>query len=43
MTGVGIQNAGKVYYNAMLTKTSTWRYANIRVATLNAAKNLTPG
>jgi len=43
VTGVGIQTAGRVYYNAMLAKTSTWRYANIRVASLNAAKNLTPG
>jgi Zn-dependent metalloprotease len=43
VTGVGIQNAGKVYYNAMLAKTSTWRYANIRVASLNAARNLFPG
>src|SRR4029078_10108166 len=43
VTGVGIQNAGKIYYNAMLAKTSTWRYANIRVASLNAAKNLFPG
>ena len=43
MTGVGIQKAGKVYYNAMLAKTSTWRYANVRVASLNAAKNLFPG
>jgi len=43
VTGVGIQTAGRVYYNAMLAKTSTWRYANVRVASLNAAKNLTPG
>ncbi len=43
VTGVGIQNAGKIYYNAMLAKTSTWKYANIRTATLSAAKNLTPG
>jgi len=43
VTGVGIQNAGKIYYNALLAKTSTWRYANIRVASLNAAKNLFTG
>jgi Zn-dependent metalloprotease len=43
VTGVGIQNAGKIYYNAMLTKTSTWTYAKVRVASLAAAKNLTPG
>ena len=40
VTGVGIQNAGQIYYNAMLAKTSTWRYANVRLASLNAAVNL---
>ncbi|GAA1816230.1 M4 family metallopeptidase [Luedemannella flava] len=43
VTGIGIQKAGKIYYNAMLAKTSTWRYINVRVATLNAAKTLYPG
>ena len=43
VTGVGLQTAGKIYYNAMLAKTSTWRYINVRVATLNAAKTLYPG
>jgi Zn-dependent metalloprotease len=43
VTGVGIQTAARVYYNAMLLKTSTWRYANVRVATLTTAKALTPG
>jgi Zn-dependent metalloprotease len=43
VTGLGIQKAGLIYYNAMLAKTSTWKHANIRVATLNAAKNLYPG
>jgi len=43
VTGVGIQSAGKIYYNAMLMKTSSWRYRNIRIATLTAAKALTPG
>jgi len=43
VTGVGIQTAGKVYYNAMLLKTSTWTYKKIRVATLTTAKALTPG
>ena len=42
VTGVGIQNAGQIYYNAMLAKTSTWRYANVRVATLNAAEEPVP-
>ncbi|GIH09148.1 zinc metalloprotease [Rhizocola hellebori] len=40
VTGVGIQDAGRIYYNAMLAKTSTWRYANVRLASLNAAVNL---
>ena len=43
VTGVGIQNAGKVFYNALLAKTSSWRYVNVRVASLNAARNLFPG
>lgn len=43
VTGVGIRKAGEVYYNAMLSKTSSWRYVNIRVATLTAARNLYPG
>jgi Zn-dependent metalloprotease len=43
VAGVGIQTAGRVYYNAMLAKTSSWRYVNVRVASLNAAKNLFPG
>jgi Zn-dependent metalloprotease len=40
VTGVGIQAAGRIYYNAMLAKTSTWRYANARLASINAAVNL---
>nr|BFE72618.1 M4 family metallopeptidase [Actinoplanes digitatis] len=43
VTGVGIRKAGEIYYNAMQSKTSTWKYANIRTATLAAAKNLYPG
>ncbi len=43
VTGIGIQTVGKIFYNAMLAKTSRMSYANYRVATLNAAKNLTPG
>jgi Zn-dependent metalloprotease len=42
VTGLGIRKAGEIYYNALLTKTSTWKHANIRVATLHAAKNLHP-
>jgi hypothetical protein len=40
VTGVGIQAAARIYYNALLAKTSTWRYANVRLASLNAAVNL---
>ena len=40
VTGLGIRKAGEIYYNAMQSKTSTWRYVNIRTATLAAAKNL---
>nr|BFE71536.1 M4 family metallopeptidase [Actinoplanes digitatis] len=40
VTGVGIRKAGEIYYNAMQSKTSTWKYANIRTATLASAKNL---
>jgi Zn-dependent metalloprotease len=40
VTGITIRKAGEVYYNAMQSKTSTWKHANIRTATLNAAKNL---
>jgi Thermolysin metallopeptidase, catalytic domain/Thermolysin metallopeptidase, alpha-helical domain/Putative Ig domain len=40
--GVGIQTAGKVFYNAMLSKTSGMTYLRYRTATLNAAKNLFP-
>jgi Zn-dependent metalloprotease len=43
VTGLGIRKAGEIYYNAMLAKTSTWRHANVRTASLAAAKNLYPG
>jgi Zn-dependent metalloprotease len=43
VTGIGIRKAGEIFYNAELLKTSTWRYANVRTATLTAAKNLYPG
>ncbi|RLK54341.1 M4 family metallopeptidase [Actinokineospora cianjurensis] len=42
LTGIGIQNAGRIFYNAMLLKTSGMSYARYRVATLTAAKNLDP-
>jgi Zn-dependent metalloprotease len=40
VTGVGIQNAGRIYYNAMLAKTSGWTYARARLTSVNAAVNL---
>lgn len=40
VTGVGIQTAGKIFYNGLLLKTSSWTHAKARVATLTAAKNL---
>jgi len=43
VTGIGIQTVGKIFYNAMLAKTSRMSYAKYRIATLAAAKNLTPG
>ncbi|MEO9236812.1 MAG: M4 family metallopeptidase, partial [Jatrophihabitantaceae bacterium] len=43
ITGIGIQNAGKIFYNAMLAKTSGMTYLKYRTQTLVAAKNLFPG
>ncbi|HEV2888671.1 MAG TPA: RICIN domain-containing protein [Jatrophihabitans sp.] len=43
VTGIGIQTAGNIFYNAMLAKTTNMSYFQYRTATLNAAKNLTPG
>ena len=43
VTGVGLQTVAKIFYNAMLSKTSGMTYLRYRTATLNAAKNLTPG
>ncbi|MEW2388120.1 M20/M25/M40 family metallo-hydrolase [Streptomyces venezuelae] len=40
VTGVGIKNAGKIFYGAMLLKTSGMTYKRYRTATLTAAKNL---
>ncbi|MGY0235134.1 M28 family peptidase [Longispora urticae] len=42
LTGIGIQPAGKIVYNAMLTKTSGMTYPKWRVNTLTSAKNLDP-
>jgi Zn-dependent metalloprotease len=43
ISGLGIQTAIKIMYNAMLLKTSGASYLKYRVWTLQAAKNLFPG
>jgi Zn-dependent metalloprotease len=43
VTGLGPQTAGRIFYNAMLAKTSGMTYLRYRTATLNSAKNLFPG
>ncbi|WP_030684497.1 M20/M25/M40 family metallo-hydrolase [Streptomyces sp. NRRL B-1347] len=40
VTGVGAKNAGKIFYGAMLLKTSGMTYKRYRTATLTSAKNL---
>ncbi|MFF0870227.1 M4 family metallopeptidase, partial [Nonomuraea sp. NPDC003560] len=40
VTGVSIQKAGKIYMGALNRKTSSWRYANIRSASVAAAIEL---
>ncbi|WP_354637308.1 M4 family metallopeptidase [Kitasatospora camelliae] len=40
VTGMGIQNAGKIFYGGMLLKTSGMTYKKYRTATLTVAKNL---
>ncbi|MFC4052624.1 M28 family peptidase [Actinomadura syzygii] len=42
VTGIGIMNAAKIFYNAMAMKTSGTNYGRYRVLTLSAAKNLDP-
>jgi Zn-dependent metalloprotease len=42
VTGIGVQKAEKIMYNAMLMKTSSSSYLRYRVWTLQAAKNLFP-
>jgi zinc metalloprotease ZmpA len=42
ISGIGIQNAIKIMYNAMLMKTTASSYLRYRVWTLQAAKNLFP-
>lgn len=40
VSGIGIQKAGKIMYNAMLMKTSSSSYLKYRTWTLTAARNL---
>ncbi|MEV6982321.1 M4 family metallopeptidase [Sphaerisporangium sp. NPDC051017] len=40
VTGLGIQKAGKIYMGALSRKTSSWRYINVRTASLAAAVEL---
>ncbi|WP_433248275.1 M28 family peptidase [Streptosporangium sp. CA-135522] len=40
VTGIGIQKAGKIFMGALQRKTSTWKYANARSASLAAAVEL---
>ncbi|MGC0421878.1 M4 family metallopeptidase [Embleya sp. AB8] len=42
LTGAGVQQAGKVFYGAMLLKTSGMSYKRYRTATLSSAKALDP-
>jgi Zn-dependent metalloprotease len=43
VTGLGVQKAQQIMYNAMLLKTSSSSYLKYRTWTLTAAKNLFPG
>ncbi|MGD9959957.1 M4 family metallopeptidase [Nocardioides sp.] len=43
ISGLGIQAAAKIMYNAMLMKTTSSSYLKYRTWTLTAAKNLYPG
>ncbi|MFD8494372.1 M4 family metallopeptidase [Amycolatopsis sp. NPDC059657] len=43
VTGIGIQKAGKIFYNGLLKKTSGWNHKAARKATLEAAIALFPG
>ncbi|MFJ5123058.1 M28 family peptidase [Kitasatospora sp. NPDC088548] len=42
VTGVGIRDAGRIFYGGMLLKTSGMTYKRYRTATLTAAKSLDP-
>jgi Zn-dependent metalloprotease len=40
VTGIGILKAAQIYYNALLAKTTSWRYVNVRRASMNAVVNM---
>lgn len=40
VSGVGIQTAGRIFYNGLLLKTSYWTHGKARIATLTATNNL---
>ncbi|MFB4276645.1 M28 family peptidase [Nonomuraea sp. MTCD27] len=40
VTGIGIQKAGKIFMGALGRKTSTWRYSNVRAASVAAVIEL---
>jgi Zn-dependent metalloprotease/subtilisin-like proprotein convertase family protein len=40
VTGIGIQKAGKIFLGALMRKTSSWRYINVRSASLAAVVEL---
>jgi Zn-dependent metalloprotease len=40
VTGIGIIEAGQVFYNALLMKTTSWRYVNARQASMIAAVSM---
>ena len=40
--GLGVRVAGQIYMGALMRKTSTWRYATVRVASLQAVRQLFP-
>lgn len=42
VTGMGIQNAAKVWMEGLMLKQTFWEYKNARVATLTAVKQLWP-
>jgi len=42
VTGISIRKAGQIYMGALMRKTSGWRYANVRTATLQATRQLFP-